>query len=59
MVPIIVLAYPKGDVDGNGAVCANDYLLVRKLYYKKKDETITKRFGGDRKVPDLLYFVEK
>ncbi len=39
------------NLDGGGS---------RKLYYKTATmSSMTRRFGGDRKVPDYLYFVEK
>lgn len=38
------------NLDGGGS---------RKLYYKTKSSTITKRFGGGRYIPDMIYFVEE
>ena len=39
------------NLDGGGS---------RKLYYKNQSSsTVTKRFGGDRTIPDMLYFVEE
>ena len=37
------------NLDGGGS---------RKLYYQTQSQGITKRFGGGRKIPDMLYFVE-
>ena len=38
------------NLDGGGS---------RKLYYKVGSGGITKRFGGSRAVPDMMYFVEQ
>ena len=38
------------NLDGGGS---------RKLYYKVGSGSITRRFGGDRAVPDMMYFVEQ
>ena len=39
------------NLDGGGS---------RKLYYKTNNSTnVIKRYGGDRKIPDMLYFVEQ
>ena len=38
------------NLDGGGS---------RKLYYKKNTSTITKRHGGTRQIPDMMYFVEQ
>ena len=38
------------NLDGGGS---------RKLYYKKNDSTLVKRYGGGRELPDMLYFIEK
>ena len=38
------------NLDGGGS---------RKLYYKVGNGAITKRFGGSRAVPDMMYFVEQ
>ena len=38
------------NLDGGGS---------RKLYYKVGSGAITKRFGGSRAVPDMMYFVEQ
>ena len=38
------------NLDGGGS---------RKLYYKVGSGSITKRFGGSRAVPDMMYFVEQ
>ena len=37
------------NLDGGGS---------RKLYYKTKSGSVTKVFGGDRAIPDMLYFSE-
>ena len=38
------------NLDGGGS---------RKLYYKTGSSSITKRFGGDRAIPDMVIFVEQ
>ena len=38
------------NLDGGGS---------RKLYYKTQSSSLTKVFGGDRTVPDMLYFAEQ
>ena len=38
------------NLDGGGS---------RKLYYKVGSGGVTKRFGGGRAVPDMMYFVEQ
>ncbi len=39
MVPVIVLAYQQGDVDGNGRVASMDYIMVRKHLLKQSTLT--------------------
>ena len=39
LIPFIVLAYPKGDVDGDGSVKTVDYILVRKHILKNPELT--------------------
>ena len=38
------------NLDGGGS---------RKLYYKTQSSEMTKRFGGGRAIPDMIYFVEQ
>jgi hypothetical protein len=43
--------------------CKNVYNLdgggSRKLYYKTRNQELKRAFGGDRKIPEMLYFVEQ
>lgn len=43
--------------------CSKSYNLdgggSRKLYYKTQSGSVTKIFGGDRTIPDMLYFAEQ
>lgn len=47
----------------SGNKCSTIYNLdgggSRKLYYRTKGGSLTKRFGGDRLIPDMLYFTEQ
>ena len=55
--------YNSGETLKNMTGCTTAFNLdgggSRKLYYKTKDNAnLTRRFGGGREVPDMLYFVE-
>ena len=53
------IAYDVNRMTG-GASCFNlDGGGSRKLYYKTQNSPIIKRFGGSRKIPDMIYFVEQ
>ncbi len=58
-IPFVVLALPKGDVDGNGKVGSTDYVLVRKHLLKQtilKGEQLTRAdVNNDGKVSSLDY----
>ncbi len=59
LTPFIVLALPKGDVDGNGKVASMDYILVRKHLLKQAlltgDKLKRADTNGDGKVSSLDY----
>ena len=53
------IAYDVNRMAGN-ATCFNlDGGGSRKLYFKTQNSSMIKRFGGTRKIPDMIYFVEE
>ncbi len=61
MIPFITLAYPQGDVDGNGKVGSTDYVLVRKHLLKQSlltgDKLTRADVNSDGKVSSLDYIL--
>ncbi len=47
LLPIIVLAYPKGDVDGDNSVTAKDYILIRRHILKNLELKGEQLSGAD------------
>ncbi len=64
-----ILFSGSGDFYSIGASLKNNYGCTyalnfdgggsRKLYYKRNDNNVIKKFGGSRAIPDMFYFVEK
>ena len=59
MIPMMVFAYPQGDVDGNNKVNSNDYIIVRKHILKQitlTGEVFTRAdVAKDNKISSLDY----